>query len=367
LTLSNGTVNVQSGANVNNSGGTLSVASIQINSSVVSGVTTLNPTSAVLTVGAISNINHTHVLELGGTTLGNSVTGTIAPQTTSAGTFPINLLKSGTGSWELDGNNTFSAASPTGTVSVSGGTLLLAGQNTHGGGTFIGTNQGAGLVNAVLRATANNALGSGTVQFDAGGNATQSRLELANNIDLPNNAIELSGRNNNTVAIENLSDNNTLDGAITLQAGGTNYWIQSDAGSMLNLTGAAAGGTAITLAAAGTRTVTLLGSGSGSITGTLSDGNGSLALTMSGAGTWTIDAFNSYSGLTSVLNGELIVANPAAIEDGGSLYVGSVASFFAPVVPQEAAPVSPVPEPGTLALLAAGALTAAAALRRRKR
>ena len=47
-----------------------------------------------------------------------------------------------------------------------------------------------------------------------GGNATTARLELSNNVTLPN-AIALSLRNNSTVAIQNISGNNALSGTVT--------------------------------------------------------------------------------------------------------------------------------------------------------
>ena len=65
----------------------------------------------------------------------------------------------------------------------------------------------------------------------------------------------------------------------------------------------------------------------------------------------------------------LIVTNPGG--DRGrhrTLYVGPAGSLFSPVVPPASSTaVVPVPEPGTLALLAAGVAAMAAALRRKKR
>ncbi len=180
-----------------------------------------------------------------------------------------------------------------------------------------------------------------------------------------NNPVNLTARSSSTVAIENVSGSNTLGGSINLGAGGAQYWIQSDAGQLT-----LSGGTAISVGpgTTGTRTVTLLGAGNGLISGALTNGNsGTLALTMAGSGTWTLSGTNTYTGLTEVTGGTLVVSSPTALADGANLFVGAAASFFAPVVPQQASAVSPVPEPGTLALMAAGALTAAVALRRKKR
>ena len=93
-----------------------------------------------------------------------------------------------------------------------------------------------------------------------------------------------------------------------------------------------------------------------------------------GGGTLTLSGTDSYTGGTNVFNGTLIVATPQAIKDGTSLYVGSAPAapgFFAPVVPTSelstaTVAAATVPEPGTLALLAACAAAASLALRRRK-
>jgi autotransporter-associated beta strand protein len=134
----------------------------------------------------------------------------------------------------------------TGALRVDGaGLLLVPNTNTFGGGTIIDAGpQGA----ATVRATANGALGTGGVTIAEGGNASTGRLELAGGITLPN-AIGFNGRNNDSVAIQNISGNNTLSGKLTASPGGNRYWIQSDAGT-LTLSGAdaAAAGVAFTAA-----------------------------------------------------------------------------------------------------------------------
>ncbi len=95
--------------------------------------------------------------------------------------------------------------------------------------------------------------------------------------------------------------------------------------------------------------------------GTIADGPfATTGLTLADSGTLYLSGTNSYSGGTVVTgNAELIVTNKAALFDGSNLTVGN-ALAFAPVIPSPgapgaAAPVTPVPEPGTLALVAAGA------------
>jgi len=114
------------------------------------------------------------------------------------------------------------------------------------------------------------------------------------------------------------------------------------------------GGTlALITTAAGPMTLNGLLTGSGMLTKT---GSGSLIL----SGT-----ANTFNGLAAVSDGRLIVSNPHALGDGTSLSVGNAAAFPAAIVDSESVvgTVAPVPEPGTLVLLAA-ALSCAAIYRR---
>jgi fibronectin-binding autotransporter adhesin len=96
--------------------------------------------------------------------------------------------------------------------------------------------------------------------------------------------------------------------------------------------------------------------------GLLRDGTGQFGLTLGGEGSLTLTGTNSYTGGTYVEGGTLVAANNEAIEDGTSLFVGNAneLTLFGGVVPATAggaiaAPATaPVPEPDTLALMAAG-------------
>ena len=112
------------------------------------------------------------------------------------------------------------------------------------------------------------------------------------------------------------------------------------------------------------------GGGNGGITGTaVLIANSSGGLIKTGGGTLTLSGTNTYTGLTAVLGGTLIATSPNSLVSGDNLYVGSAGSFFAPVVPLSdlsSVPLAAVPEPSTLALLAAG-MAAVLAVRRMKR
>ena len=96
-------------------------------------------------------------------------------------------------------------------------------------------------------------------------------------------------------------------------------------------------------------------------------------LIKAGAGTLSLFGTNDYSGGTTVADGALVVTQSTAIEDGSDLTIGNSVAFPAPIVPGEAMPDSqpttPVPEPGTLALIPATAvaLVCYSAGRRRRR
>ena len=103
--------------------------------------------------------------------------------------------------------------------------------------------------------------------------------------------------------------------------------------------------------------------------------SGSGGLVLSGSGSvYLSNANNSFSGGTSVEGGTLYLTNRGSILDGSSLTVGaggtavfnsSAAPMIATDMAGEAGPsastVAPVPEPGTLATLAAGVICCLAA------
>jgi autotransporter-associated beta strand protein len=121
----------------------------------------------------------------------------------------------------------------------------------------------------------------------------------------------------------------------------------------------------------GTTTLTVSQTGGTSFGGQIVDGQNDLvALKLSG-GTLTLTGSNTYTGGTTVNNGTLIVKDVQGLADGSSLTVGNPLAF--PPMPAAAVPsaaaasaVAPVPEPGTLALLAAGAAAALWYGRRRR-
>ena len=114
------------------------------------------------------------------------------------------------------------------------------------------------------------------------------------------------------------------------------------------------------------------------ISGNIGDGGAGLPLSLADAGTLVLSGSNAYTGGTYVRQGSLIAGNTDSIPDGTPLLVGAGGTFLfdptaaasstsEPSASRAAAPAGAVPEPSTLALLAAAWIVAATAAWRRKR
>ncbi len=141
------------------------------------------------------------------------------------------------------------------------------------------------------------------------------------------------------------------------------------------------GGTVVNSNTSIAAVLTLSPTGSATFSGTIAGGAlGAIGLVLDGPGTQVLSGVNTYLGGTADIEGTLILANDGAIADGTSLIVGDpslVPAVLSPLPLADAASgtriaadqasgaVSPVPEPGTLALFAAGIVVTALAARRR--
>ncbi len=188
-----------------------------------------------------------------------------------------------------------------GTLGKAGaGTLILNSTSSTFRGTLHvdsgSTSADDGIVRVVNNQVLANAHSPIYINNNTGGS---SRLQIdgtSGAIALP--SVSLAGRNGSVPAIQNLAGANTL-GGITLNAGGANYLVQADAGS-LTLTGG------ISSAATGTRTLTFQGSGNISVAGAITDGGAdAVGITKLGAGTLVLSGSNSYDGATTLTGGAL--------------------------------------------------------------
>ena len=198
-------------------------------------------------------------------------TGEVSGDISSA--FQVNKFDSGT--WTLSGNNSYTSL----------------------------TNVAAG----VLRITSDTALGTtatGTTVADG------AALHVENNITVTGEALTIAGHGiSNTGALRNLSGNNTLTGAITMQSG-VQSRIHSDAG-LLTLTGG--------ITSPGGNSLFLSGAGDGEESGAIS---GVFQLIKQGSGTWTLSGPNTYTTPTIVQDGTLVSQN-GAIPDASDVSVSN--------------------------------------------
>lgn len=280
------TVNVAAGANVIGGDPRITIPSLSA-SSGDSGTTTLNPTTANLTLGSvtIASGNAAKTLSLGGTSQDNLATGTI-----SDGLNILTLRKDNTSLWTVSGDNTF-----TGNVAVDKGVMLI----TH-----------------------TNALGSTGKTLYVNGNNNKPELRLSGGISPTVSAINLSGAGvaDASGAVRNISGNNTLTATteINMTTGNGGTTLYSDSGTLTIAT-------PLFKANATGRVLFLAGPGDGVINGVIANGTTvALPITKSGAGTWTLNGAHTYSGATTVNAGTLSLGQ-AALNDAAAVTIGATA------------------------------------------
>lgn len=172
LGIGNGTINVTGG-----NGYRLQIDNIR--ATAAAGTVRFNPTTANLTLGNVfgSNANN-HTFNLDGTATDNRVTGAIS-NTITTSTGVSSVIKSGTGTWILSGNNNY-----TGTTAVNAGKLVINGNQstatgnvTVAGGATIG---GSGTIGGATTIAASGILAPGN---------SIGTLNLANSLTLASGSL----------------------------------------------------------------------------------------------------------------------------------------------------------------------------------
>ena len=189
-----------------------------------------------------------------------------------------------------DGTAMASSITGSGTVTMAGtGNLALTGSNSYSGLTIISST-------GTLRPENSSALGAATAGLIS---TNGGRLYVDLNIDFPTEPLTLGG---GTALQKGGAGVSTLGGPVALVS---DTALSVDGGATLNLTNASGiNGSSVNA------NLTLAGSGAGNISGPLALGTGNL--TVSG-GTWTVAPTNSYSGLTTINGGALLITGPLSL------------------------------------------------------
>ncbi len=242
-----------------------------------------------------------------------------------------------TGTSEWQGSVTIDAATGT-RIGSQAGTLKISGnigettegsqlnvRNTGSGVTVLsGDNSYQGSTNVligILEVRSDGALGTTDVGTTVSSGQT---LRLANNITVTGEALSITGAASGvtTPALNNLSDNNTWTGALTVGDTATFARIGSDAGK-LTYSGTVA------LSSTATNVLVLQGNGDIEFSNVIS-GASNVWGSSTGTGTRTFSGANTYTGGTSINGGTLSVSSlNSVVADSSALLTSS--SLGAPI------------------------------------
>ncbi len=261
----------------------------------------------------------------------------------------LTVTISGQGTQILSASNTYA-----GGTTVSSGTLQLGnngalgtgGLTANGGVTDLhGFNPTVSSLSGSAGLVTNNGASDSLLTVNQGTTATTFSGAISNG---PTNKVALTLITSGTGELV-LDGSNTYSGATTISGSSTLQLGNADNNGSIGNSAVTDNGSLVVSRSDNVNLTSLI---SGSLTG-------SGSLTLNGGGTLTLTGTNTYSGGTFVNTGTMIVTNPAAIFDGTNLTVGDASLFAAPIVPAPVAgsAAAAVPEPGTLALVAATVLT----------
>ncbi len=376
------------GSNTYTGGTTISAGTLQLGNGGSLG--SLSTASAIVDNGTLS-FSRSNTMTQGVDFSGGAISGSGALVQVGPGTVVLNANNMYTGGTNINGGilqfaNT-SAMPSSGTVTVAGNAVLAV--NAGGANEFTNATSGPGSIGGLLAGIG----GQGAPvnwNFDAlfgidttnasGGNLTYSG-SIADTVNGPLGLIKLGGGILTLTASNSYSDGTTVSGG-TLQLGNTGALgtggLTASAG-VADLAGFSPtvttfngrNGAVTSSAGSATLTVTSGGVFSGTIEDdpNLAPGTAPVGLVLTG-GELSLTGTNTYSGGTLVTGGELVLGNAGALERGSSLIVGQdavqVLGISFPSV-ASAGIAQTVPEPGTLALLIACGVVAAAGAWRRSR
>lgn len=268
-TLSNGTLNFDSGTS----------APVTLSATDTGGANANHTISANITTAAdwtiSNNLDSAYSLTISGTVDNNG----------------NNILATGTGNTTISG-----VISDTGALTKTDvGTLTLSGNNTYSGGTSLQL--------GTIAMGHNNALGSGALSITGG-------------------TLEASGGSRTIGNTTSLAGNVTVGGANNIDFTGT--WTQTGADRTITVSnsGTTTFGNIVLAENNQTRTLTMdVGAGGATVSGVISDGTGSGAdgFTKNGTGTLVLSGANTYTGTTTINAGTIQIGASDRISDSSAM------------------------------------------------
>lgn len=297
LAISGNTIRVQD-ISVASGAGAVSVGAIQIGgrSATTSHAITINSALGMTQGTLLKGGGGTRNLTIGGT--GDyTINGTINPsQTTDSNGF--NIVKEGAGTLFLNADSFNQTNAWNSNLSINGGAVRIS------NGWALGTVGGGGI-------------GITTISSNAG-----ARLELTGGI-IVSETIDIRGKSGGgtTSHIVNVSGQNTLNGALTLNTGGNDYNFTSHAGRLTVSSDLGVGG-----GSTASKILRIAGNGGTALTGTIGNGTGTLSLVKNDGGTLELTGDNSYGGGTTVSAGTLLVNNASGSGTGSGTVIVSAAA-----------------------------------------
>jgi fibronectin-binding autotransporter adhesin len=293
-------------------GGTLSISQ-SANLGANAGGIAINAGTLSITSGFSTN----RVFTLGNTasTLLINPAQTLTITSAVGGTGALN--KNGGGTLTLGGANTY-----TGGSIINGGTLIITSNGNLGAAAGAVTLNAATLdVAGTFVSTRNFTLGSATstVQVDPTFTFTDSGIFSGlGTLNKTGTGTLVLGGDNTYTGATNVTAGTLRNGianvipdssAVTVTSGAT-----YDLNSFSETVGSLSGAGTVTSGVAGTPTLTAGGENTSTLfSGVLQNGSGTVSFTKSGTGTLTLSGANTYSGLTTVSGGILLIQNSAAL------------------------------------------------------
>ena len=328
-------VTLASAIDSSNTGGLMITNSTGTGTMTLSGANTFTGDTTLLGGGTLTlNVNHDSALGTGTFLIrANGAAPTI--DNTSGATRTISNAQVWDSNFTFTGTNNLTMTGPVTingnrAVTVTDGTLEVDGNIGQSGGRTM-TKAGAGTLvfNGANSYTGTTTIQAGTVSinsiknFPLVANAGGEPSSLGAPVNTANGTIGI-GTSTNAATLRYTGTGDTTNRVINQGGSTVGATLDQSGTGLLTFTGN------VTASGGGSKTLTLQGStaGRGEIAGIISNNSGAnlTSLTKAGTGTWTLSGTNTYTGVTNVDNGTLLVNgnNSAAT---GNVTVAAIATL----------------------------------------